>query len=178
MVRKFFVPVLALSVALAGCDKSPTALDTAQTQAALDDYAMVMFGQDGAALAGTMGRLENGHHRFDGGSAFDRLPDSLALTTEQTDSIQALRAAFAADHQAALDSLHTIFAAARTAREGGATREEVRAILMDARPIAMAIRMDVRALREAIWAVLTDAQRAWLADHHRRCGYGAPIARP
>jgi Spy/CpxP family protein refolding chaperone len=110
------------------------------------------------------------------------LPDSLALTDEQIAAMRALREAFRAEHQDELAALRAIFEAARAARLAGATREEVHAILLDARPIVEALRADVQALHEALRAVLTDAQREWLAanrpphvpnmPHRRRMGPG------
>jgi Spy/CpxP family protein refolding chaperone len=131
------------------------------------DYALVMFGEPGASLEGTMGP-QSGPRPFDGRTGRPPLPDSLKLTDEQHASIDSLREAFRAEHQTTLDSLKAIFEEARAARLAGATREEVHAILLTGRPLADALRPDVQALHEAIRAVLTDAQRAWLDAHRRR----------
>ena len=53
--------------------------------------------------------------------------------------------------------------------------QEVRAILVTGRPIAEALRPDVFALHQAVRAVLTDAQRAWLEAHRPR-RLGPPMA--
>ncbi len=173
MLRKLMAPALAASLVLAACDSSPTEVSANDT----DDYALVMFGEAGSALEGTMGEPPPGGNHFDGRSGWAPLPDSLALTQTQRDSINLLRAAFRTAHQAQLDSLRSIFAAARTARLGGATREEVREILETGRPIAQALRPDLEALRSAIRAVLTEAQRAWI-DTHRPRRFPRPIAPP
>lgn len=153
--RLLLLPTLSAALLLAACDQSLTG-----TSAVTDDFALVMFGAEGAALEGTMG--PQGAQPFDGRTNRPVLPDSLALTDEQRAQMLALRIAFRAEHQAELDSLRLIFMQARQARLGGATREEVLAILQTGRPIAEALRPDVIALHQALRAVLTDAQRAWL----------------
>jgi Spy/CpxP family protein refolding chaperone len=163
MLKRFKVPALAALLALAACEL-PTG--TAPSATAEGDYALVMFGEPGAALEGTMGP-QSGPRPFDGRTGRPPLPDALKLTEEQHATIDSLREAFRAEHQSTLDSLRAIFEEARAAREAGATREEIRAILITGRPLADALRPDLQALHEAIRAVLTDAQRAWL-DAHRR----------
>lgn len=157
MFRRLLFPTLAASLVLAACAESPLG-PTVSTE----DYALVMFGEYGSALEGTMG-AETGPRPFDGRSIRPAFPDSIALTDEQRAQMLTLRMAFRAEHQAELEALRDIFQEARLARLEGATREEVRAILVTGRPIAEALRPDVRALHEALRAVLTDAQRAWLA---------------
>ena len=78
------------------------------------------------------------------------------------------RERFRAANRSTLDSLKAIFEAAKTARQGGATRDEVRAILVTGRPLAEALRPKVMLLHLAIRAVLTDAQRAWLEANRPR----------
>lgn len=157
--RAVMVSSLMAAFVLAACTESPTAA-TALT----DDYALVMFGDAGAALEGTMGPQDSAP--FDGRTERPIFPDSLRLTDEQRAEMLALRMAFRAEHEPQLDSLRMIFQQARLAHLDGASREELRAILATARPIAEALRPEVRALHVALRAVLTDAQRAWL-DAHR-----------
>lgn len=157
MIRKLMLPAFAAMLVLAGCAESPTAV---QTTAAADDYALVMFGEIGASLEGSLGTQSG--TAMDGRSWFSRLPDSLALTTAQRTAIAGLRASFRQNNAAALDSLRQVFVQARDARRAGATREEVRAILVTGRPIAEALRPKLAALHLASWSVLSDAQRAWL----------------
>lgn len=173
MHRKLMIPAFAAVLALAACDQLPTAESTA----AAEDYALLMFGEPGVALEGTMGPQAPGHP-MDGRSGRLPLPDSLALTQAQQDSITVLRSAFEAANQPALDSLKKIFDAAKAARDAGATREEVHVILEQGKAIRDALRPAVEALHAAIRAVFTDAQRAWL-DAHRpppggRGGPGGP----
>jgi hypothetical protein len=73
-----------------------------------------------------------------------------------------LRDAFAAANAAALAQLKAVFEEARAAKQAGKTREEVRAILVKARPIAEGLRPAVKALHEAVWNVHTAEQKAWL----------------
>lgn len=163
MFRRALFPVVAASLVLAACSESPT--DSSASLAA-DDYALVLFGEMGAALEGTLGEQPAGRP-FDGRSGRPALPDSLKLTDEQKAAMHALREAFRAEHAEELAALRAIFEEAREARRDGATREEVRAILVEARPIVEALRPYLQALHEALRAILTDAQRAWL-DAHRR----------
>lgn len=174
MLRSFLAPALAASLLLAACDQSPTGAPAASET---DDYALVVFGEAGSALEGTMGRAPRGGP-FDGSTAFHRLPADLALSAEQIAAIQALREAFRTAHADEILALRTIFEAARAAREAGATREEVHAILMEGRAAAVALRPYVHALRVAIRAELTDAQRAWLDANRRRPFAPRPMAGP
>lgn len=158
MFRRLLFPTLAASAVLAACAESPLGTSSPLSE----DYALVMFGEYGSALDGTMG-AQSGPRHFDGRTMRPAFPDSIALSAEQRAQMLALRQAFRAEHQEALDDLRAIFQAARAARADGATREEVRAILVTARPIVEALRPDVIALHTALRALLTDAQRAWIA---------------
>ncbi len=157
----------ALALTLAACSKDAATEPTDTT--ATSDFALVLFGESGSALAGTLG-----DRTFDGRrGAPDHRPE-LALTPEQRRQILALRLAFQEANQADLDAMRAIFEAARAAQQAGATREEVHAILVTARPIADRLRENVHALHEAILALLTDAQRA----HLRRMRPPVPPAPP
>lgn len=163
MSRKFFVPLLAATLALGACDDSPAE----PTGPMADDFALLMFGEAGSALEGSMGP-QDGERPFDGRTHFRRLPEDLALTPEQVEEIEALRAAFRAEHQDEVAALRAIFEEARDARAAGATREEVRAILLEGRETAIALRFPIWQLHEAIRAVLTEEQRFWLDTHRPR----------
>jgi Spy/CpxP family protein refolding chaperone len=174
MLRKIIAPaVLAVSLGLAACESS-----TAPTQqAAAEDYALVMFGEAGSSLEGTMGAPPARGTPFDGRSYRRPFPDSIALSEEQKAEIAALREAFHTAHATELEALKAIFEEAKAAREAGATREEVRAILADGRPIAIALRVDLVDLHYAIWNVFTPAQKAWIVSHRPR-RMGAPMVGP
>lgn len=161
MRRMLVGAVAAAGLVLAACSDSAT-----QPSGSADDYSLVMFGGSGSALEGTMG--PQGPRPFDGRSGVPHLPDSLALTADQQAQIKALRDAFIAAHQTQIDALHAIFEEAHTARENGATRDEVRAILEGGRTIGEALRPDVEALHTAIQNVLTAEQKAWLESHRRQ----------
>lgn len=166
MLRRLLFPTLAATLVLAACSESPLG-----PTVATEDYALVMFGEYGSALEGTMG-TEAAPQTFDGRSIRPQFPDSIALTAEQRAAMLTLRQAFRAEHESELNALRAIFLEARIARNSGATREAIRAILDEARPIAQALRPDVITLHEALRAVLTDAQRAWIAANRppRRFG--------
>lgn len=166
MLKRLFAPALAATIVLGACDTAPTAGGPGSAILA-DDYALVMFGEPGTALEGTMGP-QAGPRPFDGRTGRPPLPDSLRLSDEQKAEMQALREAFRAAHQDELDALRAIFEEARAARQAGASREQVRAILERGRPLAIALRPAVHELHLALRAVLTDAQRAWLEAHRPR----------
>ena len=172
MLRKMIAPALAAVLLLAACEQSPTGITAASDT---DDYALLMFGEAGSSLEGTMGTTPTGTP-FDGSSAFERLPDSLALTAPQIASIRALREAFRTEHQAEITAMRAIFQRARAAHEAGATRLAVHEILMEGRAAAIALRPFVFALHQATWNVLTVAQKTWLLDHRRRPFVPQPIA--
>jgi len=173
MLRRLFTPALATVLLLAACEL-PSTGPTAATLG--EDYALAMFGEPGTALEGTMGP-HVGPRPFDGRTGRPPLPDSLKLSDEQRAEMDSIRAAFRTANEEALDSLRDIFQEARTARMAGASREEVRAILETGRPIAQALRPAVIALHEALRAVLTDAQRAWIETHRPR-RFPRPMAGP
>jgi hypothetical protein len=174
MLRKILAPALAATLVLGACDDATTGPATASELN--DDYALMMFGESGSALEGTMGPVA-GPRPFDGRSGHPPLPEELALTDEQKAEIAALKAAFAETHDEEIAALKAIFEAARAARNAGASREEVFAILITGRDIARELRPDVLALWAAIWDVLTEEQKAWLREH-RPARFPRPISRP
>jgi len=160
--RRTVAPLLAvILLSAAACDSSdstsPTNVSTA-TEAIdiVPDYA-----QSASAIMDRAGI---------GGAQF---PDSLALTTEQKAAIQALHEAFTKENAADLALLQAIETEAKAARAANKSRDEVRTILEKALPIR--VRMDARfaALRVAILAIYTPAQRAWIeANKVRECRNG------
>jgi Spy/CpxP family protein refolding chaperone len=174
MLRKLLFPALAAALVLTACDTATTAPSAAEVD---NDYALMVFGEAGTALEGTMGDQASAHG-FDGRTSCRPFPDELKLTEEQRAEIAALRLAFRTDHQDELEALKAIFMQARAARMAGATRMEIREILLQAKPIVEALHSDVVALHEAIRAVLADEQRAWLAEHCSRPPVIIVIRRP
>jgi Spy/CpxP family protein refolding chaperone len=90
------------------------------------------------------------------------LPDSLKLTAEQKAKIQALHDAFKAANAADIAALKAIEERARAAKAAGKTRDEVQKILDEAKPILLRLAAAQRTLNEAVWAVYTPAQQAWI----------------
>jgi Spy/CpxP family protein refolding chaperone len=172
MLKRLFAPALAATMFLGACGTATTDLTGPSADQVNDDYALLMFGESGAALSGTMG---TDAQSFDGRHAHPSLPEELALTEEQKAAIQALKDAFKAAHAEEISALKAIFESARAARIAGASREEVHAILLTGRDIARELRPDVVALWTAIWDVLTDEQKAWLLEHRAR-RFPPPIA--
>jgi hypothetical protein len=172
MLRKFIAPALAATLVLAACDQASTEPAASTDQ----DYALVMFGEAGSSLEGTMGPQPT-DRPFDGRTYRRPFPDSIKLSQVQIDSIAVLRGAFRAAHAPQLDSLKAIFEQARAAKESGATREEIHAILVTGRPIAIALRVDLVDLHYAVWQVFTPAQKAWIVAHRPR-RMGTPMAPP
>ena len=153
--------LLIMVVLMGACIESPTA-----PQTTADDYALVIFGEEGSALEGTMG-TQTSRRPFDGRTGLRPFPDSLKLSQVQIDSIKALRQSFVTSNKTNLDALKVIFQRARDAREGGATRVEVFAILREGRVIQDALSPAVKKLHDDIFKVYTPAQREWIESHRR-----------
>jgi Spy/CpxP family protein refolding chaperone len=83
-----------------------------------------------------------------------------ALTDAQRTEISGLRAAFEQDNAADIALLRSVHARALAAREAGAPRAEIAAILAEGREAAERLRAARQALREAVRAVLTPEQLA------------------
>lgn len=164
MRRWTLVGALGAALTLAAC--SDDSISGPTISASEDDYALLAFGEYGASLEGTMG--EQGTRAFDGRTGNARLPEELRLTDEQKAAIQALREEFRSAHQEDLDALRAIFSEARAARQAGASREEVHAILEQGRPLIQGLRTAVRNLHEAINAILTPEQREYRRRHRPR----------
>lgn len=94
-----------------------------------------------------------------------RLPDELQLTAEQKAAIAALHDAFQADHADEVAALRAIEEQIKQKRRAGAPREEIHALFEQARPILEGLAADFAKLQEDIWAIYTDAQRAWIEAH-------------
>lgn len=90
----------------------------------------------------------------------DRLcsPENVGLTDEQKTQITALVVAFEIANHADLEAIKAVFEEARAARQNGASREEIAAILAQAREPMQRIREAQAVLEAAIRALLTPAQ--------------------
>lgn len=142
----------AAAVFIVGCDNTTTSPRVDQSLVLAFDQAATM---DSASFVprGPM---------FDGA-----MPDSIKLTDAQKAAIKALHDAFAVAHKAQFTQLAAIHEQARAAFKAGKTRTEIAAILQTSRPIMEAMRADFDALRVAVGAILTPAQKAWAAAHQR-----------
>ena len=94
-----------------------------------------------------------------------RLPDELQLTAEQKAAIAALHDAFQAENADEVAALRQIEQQIREKRRAGAPREEIHALYEQARPILENLATDFSKLQQDIWAIYTDAQRAWIEEH-------------
>jgi Spy/CpxP family protein refolding chaperone len=83
-----------------------------------------------------------------------------SLTDTQKAQVRTLAQAFNSDHAAQLDSLRAVGDAARAAREGGKTLDEVRAIMALGRPINEALAPARKQFSETVVTLLTPAQLA------------------
>jgi Spy/CpxP family protein refolding chaperone len=87
-------------------------------------------------------------------------PGPCVLTDAQRTEISALRAAFEEANAADLALVRATYERARAARAAGASRDQIAAILAEAKPALERLRAARRELREKILAVLTPEQRA------------------
>ena len=97
------------------------------------------------------------------------LPPELRLTREQHATIRALLEAHGAALEADRAALRAIMEEVAAARQAGKTHAEVAAIMAKAAPIMERIAAAHAALETELLAVLTPAQREWLAAYAKRC---------
>lgn len=94
-----------------------------------------------------------------------RLPEELQLTAEQKANITALHDAFQQEHADEVAQLRLIEQQIRELRRSNGTREEIGALLEQARTILQGLAADFAALQQAIWAIYTAEQKAWIEAH-------------
>lgn len=148
----------AVAVFAAACDNSATSPRDRENALLAFDQAATTDAATGVARGPIMNR---------------QLPDSIKLTDAQKASIKALHDAFAAAHATQFAQLKAIHEQARAAHKAGATRAEIMVILDKGKPIMDAMKPDFEALRAAVGAILTSAQKAWFEAHRR--GDGGPM---
>ncbi len=163
MMRKTFLAVAVLGLAgLGACSTDPVApSDQALLEDTIDlvpDYAISSAAVvDGAGVGGA------------------HLPDSLKLTADQKAAIAALHEAFMQENAEEVAALRAIEQQIRDLRRSGGSREEIRALFEDAKEILDSLADEFAALQEAIWAIYTPAQRAWIEAHRPKvCGPNGP----
>jgi Spy/CpxP family protein refolding chaperone len=92
------------------------------------------------------------------------LPDSIKLSATQHAQIRALVTAFVQATRADMEALNAINHEARAAKQAGKTEAEIRAIFAKGDAIRQRLHAAEAKLRADIEAVLTPAQKAWLAN--------------
>jgi Spy/CpxP family protein refolding chaperone len=165
MNRRIAIALLVLGSAVA-CSKSTEPVTPEVTQLQLD-----AVNPTNLTFAATNGLPTEPFHVAVGPTVSNAMaatavfPDTLKLTTAQKESITSLRTAFETANKADLVSLKAIYEQASAANKAGKPAADVRAVLALSKPILarMAARFDT--LKAAIAAVLTPAQRAWIAAH-------------
>ena len=153
MFRRF-IPAVATALFLAACSSAPT--ETVATEPTLD--AVLESSDQGASAVGFL----------------DRAAAGLQLTDAQKAAIRTINEQFRQTNKADLDALTAIVREAMTAHRNGASQADMIAILERGRPIRVRLAPAFAALRVSLNAVLTDAQRAWLAANAHRLGPDLP----
>ena len=151
--------VLALSAALtiAACSGDSTSPDTY-------DLTTLDAGAFGTALT-TVGGYDADVYQ---NRLVNALPEDLRLTDAQKAQIRAIVEAFHQSTRADREALAAIFREARQAIEAKKPRSEVQAILAQGAEIGRRLMTAELKLKQDIDAVLTPAQKAWLAEHRPR----------
>lgn len=153
-MRKTFLAVAAFGLAsLAACSTetvapSELALLDADALDLVPDYAI----SSAAVIDG-------------GGIGGARLPAELQLTAEQKAAIAALHDAFMAENSDEVAALRQIEQQLRQLRRSGGSREDAMALLADAHAIREGLADEFAALQNAIWALYTAEQKAWIEAH-------------
>jgi Spy/CpxP family protein refolding chaperone len=103
------------------------------------------------------------------------LPAELRLTAEQKAQIAELHDAFQAENAEEIAALRELERQIRALHRNGGSRAELRALHQDAHEILRGLADDFAELQEAIWAIYTPEQRAWIEAHRPRvCGPDGP----
>lgn len=152
MMRKTFIAAAAFSlIALGACSTDPVAPNDLLPDITTDLYSDFEI-SSAAVIDG-------------GGIGGARLPEALQLTAEQKAAITALHEAFKQDHADELAALKEIEDDIKALRRSGGSREEVGALLAQAAGILRGLHDDFAALQDAIWALYTAEQKAWIEAH-------------
>ena len=164
MMRKTFLAVAAFGlIGLAACSTETLA----PNELALLDREVIDLVPDYAVSSAAV---------VDGGGIGGaRLPDDLQLTAEQKSAIVALHDAFMQENADEVAALREIEQQLRQLRRSGGSREDALALLAEAHAIREGLADEFAALQDAIWAIYTAEQRAWIEDHKPKvCGPGGP----
>jgi Spy/CpxP family protein refolding chaperone len=135
---------------LTACSTEPVAPNGLLTDAIdlLPDYAFSSAAVvDGAGIGGA------------------RLPDDLQLTAEQKAAIAALHDAFAQENADEIAALREIEKQLHQLRRSRGSRAEAQALMAEAHTIMTGLADEFAALQDAIWAIYTAEQQAWIESH-------------
>jgi len=109
------------------------------------------------------------------GIGASRFPEGLQLTAEQKAAITALHESFAEAHADELAQLKDLEKQMRELKRSGGTREQFLDLLRQAQAIHTELADDFAALQDAIWAIYTPEQKAWIESHRPKvCGPNGP----
>ncbi|MEP6905639.1 MAG: Spy/CpxP family protein refolding chaperone [Gemmatimonadales bacterium] len=152
---------------LVACSSDNTTSPATSTDQQVTDFSIDAFGSVLTSAGGYDAELYELR-------LFHALPDDLKLTSDQETQIKALVEAYKKDTKADNDALDAILKQAREAVKAKKTAAEVKAILDHGAPIVAKLNAAAEALKTKIDAILTPAQRAWLADHApKKCKKGS-----
>lgn len=161
MRRIAFIAIAA--AALAACSNETTA---PASNAGTDEVTSFSIGATGTALT-SVGAYDADLYQL---RLTNGLPDDLKLTADQQARIKALIDAFQTATKADREALSAIIKQAEQARKANKSKAEVQAILDQGIPIRGRLSLAELDLKAHIDAVLTQAQRDWLAAHApKRC---------
>lgn len=150
MMRKTFIAVAAFSlIGLSACSTDSVAPNSLLADVETADLYSDFEVSSAAVIDG-------------GGIGGARLPDELQLTAEQKAAIAELHDAFKQENAEELAALRAIEQELKQLRRSGGTREAVQALLADAQRILRGLHDEFAALQDAIWAVYTAEQKAWI----------------
>ncbi len=156
------ITITAVAGALVACSNETTAPGSTDNSSLItDEITQFSIGAFGTALT-SVGAYEADLFRLRLAHAF---PDEIKLTADQEAQISALVAAFEADTKVDRAELHAILLKAEQARRAHKSKNEIKAILDQGIPIRAKLTAAQAEFRAHIEAVLTPAQRAWLATH-------------
>ena len=149
MLKRMMLLVATVAITACSEDTAAPATDTIL----LDDAALLAFGAMDMADPGS---------RFI--ARLNSLPDSIKLTAAQHAHIRALVTAFVQSTRADMEALNAIHQEARAAKAAGKTEAEIRAIFARGDAIRARLHAAEAKLHADIEAILTPAQKAWLAN--------------
>jgi Spy/CpxP family protein refolding chaperone len=149
MLKRMILLMAAVAITACSKDAAAPATDTVL----LDDAALLAFG--------AMDMADPGSHFI---ARLNSLPDSIKLSAAQQAQIRGLVNAFVQSTRADMEALNAIHQEARAAKAAGKSEAEIRAIFARGDAIRARLHDAEARLRAQIEAVLTPAQKAWLAN--------------